>query len=197
MRAFQIKFQAVVSSAISSTIKQYYPHLTSTERETLASEVTRAVWAAYDSSSNMDAAPRMEKTARASTQPLVDYFLPTPEHLSALPKFQATLSKKLLERHQEMTAAFFKPTTQDGELELPTAALLGRTSAIYTYIRRDLGVRIHGAENFSHFEGGLGASEATAENGRTVGQNVSTIYEAIRDGKMAGILVSMFEGVGV
>lgn len=195
MRAFQIKFQAAVSSVVTSTIKQYYPHLTSAEKEKLAKGVNRAVWATYDGSPNMDAAPRMEKTARASTQPLVDYFLPTPEYLSVLPKFQTTLSEKLFERHQEMTAAFLKPTGKDVEFELPAAGLLGRTSAIYTYIRRDLGVRMHGAENFSRFEGGLGAPETTAENGRTIGHNVSTIYEAIRDGKMTNILVGMFEGV--
>ena len=143
----------------------------------------------------MDAAPRMEKAARASTQPLVDYFLATPEHLAALPKFQASLCEKLLERHTELTAAFLKPTGKDTEFELPAAGLLGRTSAIYTYVRRELGVRMHGAENFSRFEGGLGASETTVETGRTIGHGVSAIYEAIRDGRMTSVLVGMFEGI--
>ncbi|THH07866.1 hypothetical protein EW145_g3084, partial [Phellinidium pouzarii] len=76
---------------------------------------------------------------------------------------------------------------------------------VYAYVRGakqdgGLAVAMHGLENLGLFEGGLGRGKAEElrpeeERGRTIGMEVGVIYEAIRDGRMRGVLVGMFEGV--
>ncbi|KAI5121453.1 hypothetical protein M0805_009561 [Coniferiporia weirii] len=213
LRALQIRLEAeirqVVSGLLSTHFGDVYAQFNETSGED-AKKVADTVWSTFDSSSGMDSLPRTEKAARASTQPLIDFLL-SPSAASAssaalarLPEFQRALGAALYDAHSALTRAFLCDTSAPGAPDyLPALPLLGRTRAVYTFIRgpaKDggLGIGMHGRENLSKFAGGLsrGAWEderAPEERGRTVGGEVSVIYEAIRDGKMAGVLVGMFE----
>jgi phenylalanine ammonia-lyase len=57
--------------------------------------------------------------------------------------------------------------------------LLGKTSKIYEYIRRTLGVPMHGRENAIEFAG----EEGKLKN--TIGGYVSVIYHSIRNGDVS------------
>lgn len=168
--------------------------------------VKDAVWGAYDASANMDAQPRTEKAARASTQPLVDALLSSsPSALSALPAFQHALAAELLSASNALTTSFLTSTSSpsspgsssDNSCYQPALPLLGRTGVLYAFIRGELGVRMHGRENLGLFEGGLGNAPWDQEKeegrrGRTIGGEVSVIYEAVREGRMKSVLVGMF-----
>ena len=68
------------------------------------------------------------------------------------------------------------------------APFLGRTRLLYEFVRNELGVKIHGLPNLKGFKG-----EGLIEVGeRGIGENVSLIYEAIRDGRMQRTLVGLF-----
>ena len=58
--------------------------------------------------------------------------------------------------------------------------LLGKTVKIYEYIRRTLGVPMHGRENAIEFEGEQGKLR------NTIGGYVSVIYHSIRNGDVSG-----------
>jgi phenylalanine ammonia-lyase len=58
---------------------------------------------------------------------------------------------------------------------------------IYQFVRITLGVKMHGVENHSTFANGLGLDDVT------IGQNISLIQEAIRDGKMQAVVVALFD----
>ncbi len=57
---------------------------------------------------------------------------------------------------------------------------------MYEFVRVTLGIRMHGSENYHHFENGLGVEDVT------VGENVSLIHEAIRDGKLQPTIIGLF-----
>ena len=56
---------------------------------------------------------------------------------------------------------------------------------MYEFVRCTLGIKMHGYENLTLFEDGFGDI--------TVGGNVSVIYESIRDGKMQGVVIGLFQ----
>ncbi|KAG8850003.1 hypothetical protein FRB91_009457 [Serendipita sp. 411] len=56
---------------------------------------------------------------------------------------------------------------------------------MYEFIRVQLGVSMHGSENLNGFEGGLHSTQMS------IGQNITKIYEAIRDGDMQGVLADL------
>jgi len=48
-----------------------------------------------------------------------------------------------------------------------------------------LGIKMHGIENLNYFANGLGVDDLT------MGQNISLIHEAIRDGKLQPVVVNL------
>ncbi|TBU36760.1 PAL-domain-containing protein [Dichomitus squalens] len=68
----------------------------------------------------------------------------------------------------------------------PAAAYLGKSRGVYEFIRTTLGIRMHGAENAHDFKEGPGVED------QTIGQDISLIHEAIRDGKMQDVVVGLF-----
>nr|AJD20419.1 phenylalanine ammonium lyase PALb [Inonotus obliquus] len=165
-----------------------------------AKEIAKAVWNAFDSSANMDSKPRAEKAAKASTQPLVDQLLSSPSSLSSLPAFQSTLSSRLHSFHNTLTTTYLTSSPSPSSLSpssryLPALPLLGRTKSLYTFIRSPtsqggLGVSMHGLENLHKFEGGLSHGEGSGRG--TIGLDVAAIFEAIREGRIARVIVGMF-----
>jgi len=69
----------------------------------------------------------------------------------------------------------------------PAISKLGKTRCMYSYIRTDLGVKMHGTQNFSPIPKGIILDDEVS-----VGENISKIYEAIRDGRMQEVVFSMF-----
>lgn len=66
---------------------------------------------------------------------------------------------------------------------------LGKTVKMYEYIRRTLGVPMHGKENNVEFAGEAGKIK------HTIGGYVSVIYESIRNGDLYTVLVEVAKDV--
>jgi len=149
---------------------------------------------ALSKNTTMDNVDRMKDAASATSTPLLSFFtnatcqtglaqgLAKVAAFASIPDFQARLAARAAELQDKLRKEFLS-----GERgTAPAAPLLGKTSAVYSYIRTTLGVRMHGAENFSGFANGLGRDDVT------IGGNISKIYEAIRDNKMSAVVSSLF-----
>lgn len=132
----------------------------------------------------MDVALRMRTVAGATTTTLVDFCAENAglHALDEIVSFRATLAER-------MTASLVRLREQylQGEKgPAPASPYLGKSRAVYEYIRVTLGIRMHGAENLHNFQEGPGVEE------QTIGQNIALIHEAIRDGKMQDVVVGLF-----
>ncbi|KAF7296113.1 Phenylalanine ammonia-lyase [Mycena kentingensis (nom. inval.)] len=142
----------------------------------------------------MDAEDQMREVAASTSTLLVNYLagavsataVPPPAPaatLMAIPEFQARVARRGASLLQKLRGEFLL-----GERgRSPASLYLGKTRAVYEYVRVQLGIKMYGVENFSGFATGLGTNE------ETIGQNITTIYEAIRDGAMGRIIAGLFE----
>jgi len=150
--------------------------------------LNRGVYAAVQKSLDgetliMDATPRMRTAAAASSTPLVDFLsrnATSAAGLSAIPAFResvATQAVAVLERLREEFLTGARGAA-------PAASYIGKARPVYEFVRTQLGVKMHGMENLTRFQDGF--------TELTIGQNVSTIYESIRDGKMQDVIANLF-----
>ena len=65
---------------------------------------------------------------------------------------------------------------------------------MYEFVRNDLKIKMHGKENFERFDhlGIDGLVGMAGGDDGTIGQNITRIYEAIRDGKLQAAVVDTF-----
>ena len=177
----------IVSEELDSSFATF---LKACEKVAIASEVFKIMHDIHDSTSTMDAQERMHKIAASSTTVLLDYITgPTFKHLkhigsvmSAIPTFRSRVATRgyvLLDslRHDYLSGK---------RGPAPASKYLSRTRPVYEFVRKELGIRMHGSENYTSFKNGLGVDDVT------IGQNVSFIHEAIRDGKLQSIIVNLF-----
>jgi phenylalanine ammonia-lyase len=133
---------------------------------------------------NMDAVSRMVEVAGLVGRAVVEAFSTTQDaevtgafSIPALERFRTGLAKRAAEQLHEVRSEYLLGRRGD----TPALHLLGRTRAMYEFVRVTLGVRMHGVRNLAKFADGAGADE------RTIGANVSRIYEvsfaAILDGQ--------------
>jgi len=138
----------------------------------------------------MDGEDQMHAVAASTTTPLVD-FLTGPD-FTASTNSNFTLISDFRAKLASRGAALLDQLRRDflsGERGVaPASSYLSKTRAVYEYVRVSLGIRMHGSENYTKFINGLGSRLEDA----TIGQNISRIYEAIRDGKMQAAVVTLF-----
>ena len=178
-----------------------------TQYETLSSKVFAAIDSKLESTSTMDAEHRFDVVAAASTTIIVDFFMsqPTapPSILTNIAEFRSQLASRSVQLLETLQAAYLSGAKGPA----PADRFLNRTRPIYDFVRVTLGIKMHGEVNRKLFVEEPGMEE------QSIGQNVSLIHEvchstsplggsvahvhlvsqAIRDGKMQGIVVSMFD----
>ncbi|KAF9256984.1 phenylalanine ammonia-lyase [Marasmius fiardii PR-910] len=163
-----------------------YPELRS-----ITESVQKAMFAAWEQTSTMDAIPRMQKIAASSSTVLLDFFTrrtsgsgseSIQKALAAIPKFRSTFASRATSLFDELRKAYLLGKRGPA----PASQYLNKTKPMYEFVRKTLGIRMHGTENYNNFANGHGFDEQTS------GQNVSLIHEAIRDGRMKAVLASMF-----
>jgi phenylalanine ammonia-lyase len=164
-----------------------------------------------DATTNQDALPRLTAVASATTTPLVNTFLALGDSaasaplIRAIPAFRIALAERGGALLQDLRRSYLS-----GERgAAPASRLLAYgTVPVYSFIRVVLGVKMHGWENLNLFdraamgvvdpldlvsmdEGSKGRHSLGFDSREgTVGMNVSTIYESIRDGKMQRVISS-------
>ncbi|KAG8999424.1 hypothetical protein FRB90_012079 [Tulasnella sp. 427] len=186
LRALNIAFNEGLRTIITDELHAQFASFVPSPAELtkLGNVVIFAIQQALDNHTLiMDAVPRLKTAAAASTTPLVDFFslsAKTTGALSGIPAFRASVAAKGVELLQRLREEFLSGARGNA----PAASYLGNARPVYEFVRVKLGVKMHGEENLSRFDGGF--------TQLTVGQNVSIIYESIRDGQMQDVIASLF-----
>jgi phenylalanine ammonia-lyase len=168
-----LTFLSSLSHLLKSHLKTHFPALPASQIHDI---IFPRIKASLDATTNMDAFPRMMKVLESSTTPLLDFILsasPSQAHLtSQIPKFRKSVAQEAAQILQQTRSDYIL-----GKMgPAPAANLLGGARPLYEFVRIELGVRMHGRDNLRKFEG---------ERDRGVGESVSIINEAIKDGRMA------------
>lgn len=171
LRALQAELQAGIDSITRSQLSQFFDaYLSSDQLDQLFTLVSRAMDRTLETSSTMDAAPRMQKVAGAAITPIVEF---ASDHLELAPgltkvaEFRTKVARECLPLIEELRRAYLNGERGDA----PAARFLGRTRPVYEFVRVTLGVKMHGKENAAKFSKGLGVEDGS------IGQNISLIYE--------------------
>lgn len=232
-RALYVEMRQLSAQVVRDVVREAFS-LSGADQlvDKIAGKVIHQVYDALDRTPGMDTAPRMAKVASEAVSPLLDALawldLSTLD-LGKVAGFRATLAERLTALLTELRCAYLGVSLADvrrgciGSTLAPTeppvfdisprgrtpasAFLAPRTRVVYEFVREELGIQMHGADNlrgsvFGMHEGvlaGLDAEDVTAALGglvdTTVGDKVSIIVEAIRDGRMARVLVRACDGV--
>ncbi|KAJ7084481.1 L-Aspartase-like protein [Mycena belliarum] len=187
LRALQDEFVASFYDILRQEFDSSFGHLTQL-RPPVFRTLCNITKATLERTNTMDAVDQMREVASSSSTLLLHFFA-NPEFataqgpaLVAIPGFQANLALRSTTLLNKLRGEFL--SGQRGAC--PASLYLGKTRPVYEFIRVKLDVKMHGAENYGHFSHGLGVEEAT------IGQNISVIYESIRDGEMQKILAGLF-----
>lgn len=126
----------------------------------------------FDKTTNMDSVDQMVAVAASSTSIIVDFFEntnPTAQSPSLIDirQFRSQVASQATTLHAKLRTEFL--TGARGPA--PASSQLGKTRIMYDFIRKTLGIRMHGAENHGQFSNGIGAG------GVSIGSNISKIYE--------------------
>lgn len=185
LRALQHEFQIEVDEILREQLQDSFSHhLSDGDFDALSSIISRQIRRSLETTSTMDAAARMRSVAASTTTPLVDFCAQhaDPHALEEIVSFRA----KLAERMTASLVRLRKEYLSGAKGAAPAAPYLGKSRAVYEFIRTTLGVRMHGSENVHDFKDGPGVED------QTIGQEISLIHESIRDGKMQDVVVGLF-----
>ncbi|KAF9519362.1 hypothetical protein BS47DRAFT_1388195 [Hydnum rufescens UP504] len=194
LRTLQREFDRGIQTILSDELAVHFDaHLSTTAQTALYPTLLTAVRNALDSSTTEDAVPRLVSAAAACTTPLVNSFLhsspsclecsglPIADVLTCIGAFRASFAKRAANLLHTLRTEYLDGTRGPA----PASPFLGGTRPMYEFVRCTLGIKMHGYENLTLFEDGFGDL--------TVGDNVSIIYESIRDGKMQGVVIDLFQ----
>ncbi|TFK44776.1 L-Aspartase-like protein [Crucibulum laeve] len=191
LRALQREFIAALEDIVKEELASHFgSFLSRSQQNILFQKLIQAMEHSLDRTTSMDNTDRMHTAAAATTTPLLDFltsaqFADTSESASSLgsiPAFRAAISSR---------ATIVLDTLRQDYLfgkrgASPASPYLGKTKTVYEFIRVSLGIKMHGAENYNLFVQGLGMEDVS------IGQNISLIHEAIRDGKLQPVILSLF-----
>lgn len=206
LRAMNSAFHAGLITILDAELSTHFGTRFNAAGPATSRKVRRAIVEAVKQSLDtqaliMDVVPRMQTAIAATTTPLVDFLAEGGVGLEKIPAFRAKVVEQTVALLTELREEFLSGKRGPA----PAKEFLGRTRPVYEYVRCTLGVKMHGNENITRFDGGF-----TQE---TIGQNVSKIYEvrcsvqvfssltlyvdvvrleAIRDGKMQDVIANLF-----
>ena len=171
IRALQADFNRALVPIVEEEISAHFGDKLSGYKSSINKDILKSMLRTLDSTTTMDARPRMTKVAAASVFILVDYFTTDPSAdpaaLAAIPAFRVAVAS----RATALLVSLRKEYLSGARGQAPASGHLNKTRPIYEFVRLNLGIRMHGSENESIFANGLGVEDVT------VGQNVSLIHE--------------------
>jgi len=191
LRAMQHEFNSGLETIVSEEFGTFFK---SAMLEVGATQIEKAVITqmkdSFEATSTMDAVERMKKVANSCSTQLLQFFVNSSfsdpailaTSLGSIPQFQACVAQRLTTLLHNLRREYLR----GGRGPAPASPYLNKTRPVYEFVRKTLGIRMHGSENYHYFANGLG------EEDETVGQNVSLIHEAIRDGKMHSVVAQLF-----
>ena len=174
-REFLIGLDSIVDEELTSVFGSFLP---SHEIAILRSNLARVMDEQLNKTTTMDNIDRMTSMVSSSSSVMLTFFTgpgatkcsPSCDVLSAISKFQSSVASQ----STALMDGLRKACLLGEHGPAPASLYLGRTKPIYEFIRKDLGIRMHGSENLSNFANGLGVDDVT------IGQNISRIFEVYR-----------------
>ena len=165
---FEIELNSIAAKHVFAL---FGPYLQPTTLSALLPELLGALHRSLNSTTTMDAEARLAKVAGAAAVPLLDALsknghLPAEAYVS-IQTFRQQVAREGLSRLESLRHQFL-----NGERgQAPASEYMGRTKAVYEFVRLKLGVQMHGKENLAQFADGLNETELT------IGHNITLIYE--------------------
>ncbi|KAG6857204.1 hypothetical protein H0H87_008270 [Tephrocybe sp. NHM501043] len=191
LRALQKELVDGLNIIVTETLTESFgASLSIAEHSVLSTKISRTMQGTLEATSTMDASERMQKVAASSTTVLVDFFTGPASFddmeslgstLACIPEFRITVAA----RATTLLNTLRRDYLSGARGVAPASRYLNKTRPVYEFVRSTLGIKMHGSENFSRFEKGIYVDD------QSVGQNVSLIHEAIRDGQLQPVIVSL------
>ena len=171
IRALQADFNRAFVSIVEEELFAHFGEKLSGRKFSVSQDILKCMFRTLDSTTTMDAAPRMTQVAGAAVPILVDYLttdsFADASALSAIPAFRTSVASRAM----SLLVSLRKEYLSGARGQAPASKYLSGTRPIYEFVRLTLDIRMHGSENESVFANGLGVEDVT------VGQNVSLIHE--------------------
>ncbi|KAK7047291.1 hypothetical protein VNI00_006522 [Paramarasmius palmivorus] len=152
----------------------------------LSTELNKTIEKNMITTGSMDLPDRMQAVASATIPVLVQYFVDksfdSQFSIAKVASMSANLATKGVDIMTKLQIEFL---AESGARVAPAASVLGRTKDVYNFIRVTLGIRMHGTENLKRFDG------APYPAGKTMGEDISAIYESIVDGRLHTVVAAL------
>lgn len=162
---------ALLQTEMTTSFTQF---LSSSNLTLLSARVLRTMENTFDKTTVMDAADQMQAIAAATSPIIIDFFVSLkPEDATSTPSLNdlSVFRSRVSAKATDLLETLRKEYLSGARGAAPASSQLGKTKAMYEFVRRDLGIRMHGAENHGHFVNGIGHDDVS------IGQNISKIYE--------------------
>lgn len=106
--------------------------------------------------------------ANSTTSPLVNFLAEYTEcDVKPINEFCSRIATHTAGLYDELTRDYLVGVKG----AVPASPYLGKTKDMYEYVRKTLGIKMHGYENYTGFASGLCVDELS------IGENISIIYE--------------------
>ncbi|KAE8227235.1 hypothetical protein CF319_g274 [Tilletia indica] len=179
LRAVQAEFKLKLAEQIEESIERFFSTwINQHDQVALGKKVALRLARRLDETSARDLHSRLTDAYTFAGYELIEYFTSLPSGGGADP-LRTIMSWR--DYSAEQTAVLHRRVTQkylDDPRGCHASPMLGRSRAIYQYVRRTLAVPMHGKENALEFSGEGGKMN------QTIGGWVSIIYAAIRNGDL-------------
>ncbi|KAF9529392.1 L-Aspartase-like protein [Crepidotus variabilis] len=181
-------FSVIIAEELSSGFSSF---MSPPEQEAMHASLLQTMTFIFEKTTIMDSADQMQEIASSAIPIMIEFFKESEKtssptaagpSLTNLWTFQNNFARRATEVHATLRREYL--TGVRGPT--PASAYMGLTKGVYEYVRKDLGVKMHGDENLAMFPNGLGKDNIS------IGQNISKIYEALRDGKLRSTVISLF-----
>lgn len=182
IRALQHKVAEQLPALILASLNSHFGEwMDEAKQAEIAKLVLKQMSKRLDETSSKDLRDRLVETYQDASSVLVKYFSELPSGGGADPlrnivKWRAAGVADTEKIYRDVTVEFL-----DNPYACHASHLLGKTKRAYEFVRKTLGVPMHGKENLNEFKG-----EFSQWN--TTGGYVSVIYASIRDGELYSML---------
>lgn len=193
LRALHIDLQTSLSSLLRELLAKHFPSalsaLATPQQGQLVLKLERGIARALEATNTADGGARLKAVADSTTTPLIDLFLSDATAFAgALPAFPA-FRTEFAQRGADTLALLQKQYLEGERGATPASKHVGKSRRLYEFVRTELNVRMYGVENLHNFAAGPGVEETS------IGENISLIHEAIRDGKMQSVVMDILKSI--
>ncbi|GAA5918439.1 hypothetical protein JCM1841_003967 [Sporobolomyces salmonicolor] len=187
LRAIEFEFKKLFDPTLVTSLKQHMGAFLSTDAEvdSLATKVKKALNKRLEQTATYDLVPRWHDAFSSATGVVVEHLAASPaaaatgsaNPLVALHEWKLSSAQTAIALTRQVREQFW--TTPSSQA--PALHYLGRTKALYSFVRDEVGVKARRGDVF------VGKPEAT------IGSSVSKIYEAIKSGAINEVLIGMLD----